>query len=417
MATDVAATAGRDAARARLRFAVVITLGFGLGQLLGWPLAFLAPVLAATFLRMPTPPGLTASLRLLAETAAILLLGMAIVYLVLPYPLVAVVVIVVGLALAFRLGAAGGSALTVLLLLVALLILPLVGQSSPQIANVIAGGFLLNLALAILLSWLGFAILPATSTPQPMAAKAEPAESIDADMAALKMTLVVTPIALAYLAFGWSMVLTLLFSAIMAQQLSAVSGLQATKAILIANMGGAAIAIAAYFLLVAAPSVPLMLALVFAMALLVSGPAFAGTPASDLWASAFSAVLVILGGSLAPLGGDADLKAIDRIAQIALAGVYIVGVYTLIEILSPALPRLRMRVDRAAASLARARRALVNVPLQLSRAKAYLARTRLLPGVARSLIARVRALAVRLRRTGRSAGGDASTSSRDTDGN
>ena len=65
-----------------------------------------------------------------------------------------------------------------------------------------------------------------------------------------------------------------------------------------------------------------------------SGPAFAGGPASDLWASAFSAVLVILGGSLAPLGDEADLKAVDRITQIALAGTYIVVAYAIVETLA-----------------------------------------------------------------------------------
>ena len=416
MATDAGTAAVEDITRARLRFAVIITFGFGLGQLLNWPLAFLAPVLAATFLRLPGPMGLPAATRLLGEAAAILLMGMAIVYLALPYPLVAAIVIVAGLALTFRLGAEGGSALTVLLLLVALLILPLVGQSSPQIANLIAGGLLVNLALAIAMSWLGFAILPATTVPQPATAGAEPGEPADADMAALKMTLVVAPIALAYLAFGWSMVLTLLFSALMAQQLSAASGLQATKVILIANMTGAAIAIAAYFLLVAVPSIPFMLTLVFALALLVSGPAFAGGPVSDLWASAFSAVLVILGGSLAPLGDDADLKAIDRIIQIALAGTYIVVAYAIVETLSRDLPGFRLLVDRIGNSLAKAREAFAKVPIYLSRAKTYLARTGVSPAGARTALARAGGFLARVRWPWKKASRDRRTRPTPTDG-
>ena len=416
MATDAGTAVVEDITRARLRFAIILTFGFGLGQLLGWPLAFLAPVLAATFLRLPAPMPLPAAIRLLGEAAAIVLMGMAIVYLALPYPLVAAIVIVVGLALTFRLGAAGGSALTVLLLLVALLILPLVGQSSPQIANLIAGAFVVNLALAIVLSWLGFAILPASPMPQPAMARTEPGEPVDADMAALKMTLVVAPIALAYLAFGWSMVLTLLFSALMAQQLGAASGIKATKVILIANMTGAAIAIAAYFLLVAVPSIPFMLALVFALALLVSGPAFAGGPASDLWASAFSAVLVILGGSLAPLGDEADLKAIDRITQIGLAGTYIVVAYAIVETLARDLPAFRMLADRVRASVSRAREALANVPLSLSRMKTYLARTGASPAGARALVARGRAFLARVRWLSKKAGRDPRTRPTHTDG-
>jgi hypothetical protein len=375
MATDIDTVVGDDTGRARLRFAIIITFGFGLGQLLAWPVAFLAPVLAAAFLRMPAPMGMSAAIKLIGGAAGILLMGMAIVYLALPYPLLAVIVIVAGLVLTFRLSAAGGSALTVVLLLVALLILPLVGQTSPEIANLIAGGFLFNLALAILLSWLGFAILPVTAAPKPAKAQAEPGAPIDADTAALKMTLVVAPIALAYLAFGWSMVLTLLFSALLAQQLSAASGIQATKGILIANMTGAAVAIIAYFLLVAVPSIPFMAALVFAMALLVSGPAFAGGPASDLWASAFGAVLVILGGSLAPFGDDANLKAIDRIAQIALAGIYIVGAYAIVETLSRDLRARRLLLHRLRVWLAHAREMLANAPDLYSRVKAYLARS------------------------------------------
>jgi MFS family permease len=375
MATDADKAVGDDAGRARLRFAIIVTLGFGLGQLLAWPLALMAPVLAATFLRLPAPIGLPAAIRLLAGTTAILLMGIAIVYLVLPYPLLAMLVIVLGLALTFRLGAAGGSGLTVVILLVAILILPLVGQSSPEIANLIAVGFCVNLGIAIVLSWLGFAIMPATAARRPTQAEAAPVAPTDADKAAFKMTLVVAPITVAYLAFGWSMVLTLLFSALMAQQLSAASGIHATKGVLIANMTGAAIAIVAYFLLVAVPSIPFMVVLVFAMALLFSGPVFAGGPVSDLWASAFSAVLVILGGSLTPLGEDADLKAIDRIMQIALAGIYIVGAYAIVETLSQDLRGRRTLLDRVRRSLASAREVLARVPLSVSRVKLHLART------------------------------------------
>ena len=148
---------------------------------------------------------------------------------------------------------------------------------------------------------------------------------------ALTVTLALAPLMLANLAFGWGLVLMLIYSGFIATAAGAQSGWRASQTMVQANCLGAFGAIVAYELVVIAPNLPFVIALILAATLIFSARIFSGAPSGAIWSSALNGFLILFGGSIAPFGEDTDVKALDRILQILLAGGYVFLAYGIID--------------------------------------------------------------------------------------
>ena len=332
MPTDVdEGVARRNRNRAILRFAIGVTLTFAITQILNWTLAYMAAMFTALLLQAPRPLPLKAGIGFVLVGIVASLVGYALAVFVLPYPGSASLLVILLLANIFYLGATGSSPLVVVFGLIAVLLLPLLGQTSPHLTNVVAVALVLNIAVAVLMSWLSFMLIPPDPNVAPPEKKQQQATEFDATVAALKMTSVVAPLALLFLSFKWGLVLALINAAILAQQLSAEGGSKAAAGVLAANLLGGLAAILIYYFLVAAPSLPFLLMLIFAAAMMFGGKIFSGDPKAQLWASGFTTIILILGGILSPTSDGASAKLADRLWQIGLAALYVAFAYSVLN--------------------------------------------------------------------------------------
>ncbi|MGI9484069.1 MAG: DUF2955 domain-containing protein [Hyphomicrobiales bacterium] len=317
--------------RAALRFGAGVSSAFVVSQILAWPLCFIMPIFVAMFLQAPAQVPLNVVYRLILKTAGILALGLFISLVFLPYPLVFSVITVSGLFLIFRLGATGSSPLLVVIALIAILLIPVLVLGDSDVAASVTMWLLIDFILGISVAGFFFYLIPVERRPDAPAATPAPLPENEVIARSFRMTLVVAPLALGFLMFGWSSVLTLIMAAILAQQLSAATGLQSGLALLVANMAGALVAWLVYNILVAAPSMPLMAGLTAFVAFATGVCFFSNIKALKLAGSANNAYLVLLGGSLAPFSDDVETKITQRIYLIALAVAYVVIVFQVIE--------------------------------------------------------------------------------------
>ena len=308
------------------RFAVTVAALFVLAQLIVWPLAYMAPVFAILMLQAPRPMPWSATCRLLITTGVLLALGVYVSSLVLHYPPLALALMIAALAATFRFATSGGSPLMVVFLLVATLLLPLIALTEPQLSGIVASAIWVNLAIGIAATFVGFALIrptvevPSDSTQAPPTAADRATQRRDA----MLMTLAIAPLGCAFLIFGLDSVITLIFAALLSQQLLGAHGHRAITMTLVANMVGVGGAILGFVLLSHTDNVVLLCAVAILLTVAFGRMVFSGRPTATLWGSALTACLVVLGGSLLPFGADAEVKAIDRVWQIAMAGAYLI---------------------------------------------------------------------------------------------
>jgi hypothetical protein len=342
MSTDAAAgwliRAGFDDAGAvrTLRLAAGITLAAALALGIGWPLSFLAPVLATSLLATRTPcPSLATGVGLVAVITIAGAAGLiAVAPLAIHYPLVCAVALGGLLFGIFRAGYGGTSPFVILFLLIAVLLIPMIAQQSLFAAQEVAVGLIAGGAAAIGLTWVAYAVFP--DLPESVVVTA-PTDAIASSPRVLTQraavtTAVVYPVALVFYSFGLtSHLVVLVFIAILAQQPSLVAGRKASGAVILGNLAGGVAAMVFYELLVAAPSFGFFLALMFLTTLLLGAKIFSDDRLAAIYPTVLSTLLLLVGGSVAPYGDDVDTKFQTRIVQIGLASAYVVGAFALIE--------------------------------------------------------------------------------------
>jgi hypothetical protein len=316
-----------------LRLGVGITLAAGVSLAVGWPAAFLTPVLATSLLASGAPcPSLRTGAVLVAIIAASSVFGLVVLApLAIYYPMICAIAIGLFLFLIFRASYGGTSPFLVLWLLIAVLLLPMIAQESLAAAQELAGSMVLSGAAAVGFTWVAHTLVPdppGVAPPAPAAA----ADTSQRDVRAAITTGVVLPVALIFYSFGLlSDLVILVFVAILAQQPSLRAGRKASSAVLLGNLGGGIAAMAFYQLLVGAPTLGFFVALLALTSLVVGTLVFSDRPEAPVYATVLSTVLLLVGGSVAPLGDDVGGSFTTRIGQILVAAVYVVGALSLVE--------------------------------------------------------------------------------------
>lgn len=314
--------------RMALRYAVGVAIGVAISQGFGWSLSYLVPVLVVMLLAStPTPLSLTAGVQVVVVIAGAMLFGFLATALLLPYPAVAILIIALLMFSVFYMATGGGSVLTSMMLLIALTILPVVGQISLVVVQDVATSLALAGAVAVVVQWLAFAVVPPLPQVVAAAAAQPPAEPPPHEArvrSALRTSAVILPLQFAYLIFGWTSLIVLMIAAILAQQADAKSG---ATGMVVANLLGGATALVGYNLLVAVPSFTFLVLLMFLLALIFAGRIFTETPTAAIYASAFSAALILIGSSVTPYGDDAGALFYQRLVQVMGGGLYVAAAF------------------------------------------------------------------------------------------
>jgi hypothetical protein len=328
--TSRRATDPAEAARLHfvLRFSVGTTLAFVVCEWVGWQPSALAPVLTGVLLaNLPVspPPKVGLALIIVMAISAWFAFFLTTLLSQVPSLLFGVIGLVMFLALAGLAQAKAQLPLTFLLMCIS--VVPVVTLTISEYAGIFSGLLVRAMALAVIFTWIAFAIwpLPSPKSPDP------PATPLESPAAAAALgTVIILPLMLAYMLFGLIdaipvLLTTVLLVAKMEEERGAASG----WAKLTGNFLGGFVAVAAYYLLALAPSL-VSLALItfiigFGFALhIVKGGVRGGNALL-----AYNATMVIFG--LALLKGPSNSGTWGaRVVQFAIATIFAVGMMRLL---------------------------------------------------------------------------------------
>ncbi len=310
-----------------MRYALGVTTATAIAFAFQWPLFFLTPVLVAVFLAMPLPGStLRQGLRNISYVFLAFTLGAVFTLFLLPYPMVYVLALGLALFQIYYLANRGGPVMLVILCILAVLILPMMGIGHGALASGFAYFFILSGVLAIVTVWLAHRLLPnpPMESPPVKAKGRQRGYSPQAAQTAFKSTVVILPLAILFIAAGWvSQMLVLVFAAIFSLSPQISHGAQAGLKSLISTVIGGLGAIVFFNLLVAVPEFHFFVLLIFLTALLFGAGIFSDNPYAQYLSSAFTAILILVGGSM---GQDPDIfgNLITRVVLLCAASLYVI---------------------------------------------------------------------------------------------
>ncbi len=346
-----------EAEQRALRLGVGAGLHFALAILIGWQLSTICTVFVVLFLQAPAPAPVPAIKMLTMQGIVFLSASWVISGLLEPYPVVFLGALALAVATCFYWSTRGAGMLSVVLALMAALMLPTLVITSQQLALILVIWVPVNLFLAWLWTVFMFKLFPPGTMPAGGAAK--PGPPPNPERLVWRMSLVTIPFAIYFYLAGSAALVTLLFVAILSQQLAAATaaGPTVAKGMLKANVIGGIAAIFAYNMTIIAPLMLVALLAFGVVALLLAGWLVSDRADASLAGSALSTSVILFGGSIAPFGDDADVKMIDRLSQIGTALVFVLIAYIVVDAFFPLKPREdqpkrrpllhRLRRDRA----------------------------------------------------------------------
>lgn len=324
--------------RFMLRMAVAGTLGFALAIWFGWPISFLAPMLAVKFIPgMPTFPSPVQALLIpivmwVATTSALVLatvLGDA--------PFVQLIVLALVIFVSFYAKWQGAPGLVVLLLQIGFCVIPLFSTVSLELGHFIADFLQRNTVAAIATVLIAHLVVPALP-PSPQAPRPAPPAPLRLSPAfgarvALADTLVLFPL-LAWLLLGsaiQSFVMVMMTITVI-NELDPTRSRTAGMNMIIGNTIGGLLAVAAQQVVLLADNLFFFLLTIFLTTLWFARGLTRGGQAADLYRLAAGTFMLILGLAVTPLPGGSEQSYLLRIIHILLAGGW---VFVALVVVSP----------------------------------------------------------------------------------
>jgi hypothetical protein len=316
---------------ATLRFATGATAAFVLCEALQWIPSFLGPLFTVVLLsNLPVRPSLKMSLVLVATMTFAALSAFALASLLRGTPTVLFGVLALIVFLAFHAIASGRPSLPFILLLVCVATIPVIVMIAPAQAGVFPKAMIRGMAVALLVIGIVYLAWPCA----PVAAQAPAAPPLPATPLALALvsTAVVMPLMLAYLLFGLAdafpvIVTTVLLVITFDEQ----RGRQQAMTRILGTLVGGVLGLVLHSLLLVAPNLFVLAALLFVVLLGFGYRISAGGPAASTAVITCNAMLVIL--SLTIVSGTSSLSLwLTRLFQFVLAGAFAVGMMNLVSI-------------------------------------------------------------------------------------
>lgn len=318
--------------RRGLRLALGASAAFSLALLIGWPLATFSAVFVALFLQAPAAMPARAFWGLFQQAVVFLVASWLIASALSSYPVPLLLAVAMAVAISFRWGSTGAGKLSVVLALIAALMVPNLVIVSQELTWLLVIWLPLNLCVAWLWTVFMFWLFPPGAMPAPAAAGANGTRP-DPGRLVLRMSLVTIPFAMLFFLSGSGMLITLFFVAILSMQLAAARGAGPTvaKGMLKANVIGGIAAIIAYEVTVIAPLMPVAMLAMTLGAVTLARWLVSDRADSALAGTALSTMIIVFGGAISPLSGDADVKMIDRLWQISFALAFVLLAYVIVD--------------------------------------------------------------------------------------
>ncbi len=319
------------------RIWVAVSGVFVLGMTLAWPMAAIGAIFAGLLVQGPRLLPMKQGIAVILVAVIAMVVNWYVSQFLLKYPGLFAIGISVAMYVLFRSAARGAPPAIVILISLALLLQPVLIRTSSDLAALAATWLPANLAIGVFASWVVFSLIPPRLDAP---AKQKPGIMLDADRQASRMTLVAVPFALVFFSLNWGAVITLIFVALLTQQLSASTEAagKASKGLLLANLAGGVVAMLAFEFLVMVPFYPFMVALCLTLIGVSAMAMTSGAAWAPLAGTAMNAMLVLLGGAMAPLDDSVASSLSDRLIQIGMAVGYILIAFNIVDTYLPKIP-------------------------------------------------------------------------------
>jgi hypothetical protein len=311
-----------------LRFSFGTTAAFIACELMGWQPSALAPVLTGVLLSslpVSPPPKVGFVLTIVMALSAWFSFFLTTYLSQTPQLLFGIIGLILFLIFA---GLAQAKAqLPLTLLLICITVVPVITLTLSEFAGIFPGLLVRSMALAIIFTWIAYAIwpLPSPKSPDPPAAPSEAPAKV-----ALIGTVIVLPLMLVYLLYGWTDAIpVLLTTALIVAKMEEERGAASAEAKLLGNFLAGFIAVAAYYLLAIAPSLATLALITFIIGFGFALQIVKGGVRGGNALIAYNATMVILG--LALLKGPANSGTWGaRVVQFTIACTFAVGMMRLL---------------------------------------------------------------------------------------
>ena len=320
-----------------LRFSFGTTTAFIVCELLGWQPSVLAPVLTGVLLAsLPVAPPPKVGIALVIVMGLSAWFSFLLTTYLNQTPTLLFGAIALILFMIFAGLAQAKAQLPLTLLLICITVVPVITLTMAQYAGVFPSLLTRAMALAIAFTWLAYAIWPLPS-PKPADPPAPPSEAPVAT--ALLGTVIVLPVMLVYLLYGWTDAIPVLITtALTVAKMEEARGAASAWAKLLGNFLGGFIAIAAYYVLAIAPSLASLSLISFIIGFGFAQQVVKGGVRGGNALIAYNSTMVIFG--LALLKGSSNSGTWGaRVVQFAIACTFAVGMIYLL------LPRTRRRTS------------------------------------------------------------------------
>lgn len=324
------------------RFALGTTVSFLLAQTLGWPFAFLCPVLTLILLIESEPLAVRDILAIVRTAIMALVLGYVLALVLLPYP---ALLVATACLLMYRffiyIMTSGAHILAIVFTLIGMVLIPVVVKLLPELAVIAGVGVMTSLLVAIVVSWSLFLFLPAPPAP-PDPHHHGPMNLAEAEPLARTMTLVAGPLLIFFLLTGSTKILVLVYATLIATALSDTDSVKMSIKFVTANLliGGIGVYLF-YESLVAVPNIAFMIVLAITFLLFCGNKVFSDSPSAALWFSGTIGFLFLIGGALPSDKAVPAAKTLDRVIQIGVASLYVIFAYRVIDLFQGVFSRSR----------------------------------------------------------------------------
>jgi hypothetical protein len=340
---EASSAAGAERALAVYRLVLRLAVGtagsFTLAEVLDWELSFLIPVLVVQLLAaMPAPPSVMQGVSVMAVFGATTFLALITSSLLAHMPVLLTIVVGTMLFIAFFLQASGRAGLVATLLLVSFGIVPVVAVQSPDTASAIAFFIFRGGVVAVLWVWLLFALFPSVPPAgvQPASAAAAPEQPEIIRQAAIDAAILL-PIIVLGMTFSIpaAALIVLTVTAILRQHCLA-TGRRVALGLLHGNLLGGVVALIAYNLLGAVPTLGFLASLLLLIGLLFGRQIARGGAAAPLFVTGLITFLILFGMAVAPLFDEPGATFAQRLFNIGIACIYAFAALTLLDVGSAA---------------------------------------------------------------------------------
>jgi len=343
-----------------VRLSLGVTAASAVSYGLSWPLFVLTPLFTFMFLAKPAWIGAKPAIGLLCRLGYALFIGILISEFLLDYPLLSVPVYGLIFFAIYYQDADAAPPMSVLFMTLGVTLIPISSFAGAGVAGYVAFYLAMNMGSGLFIAWIFHSLLQNSIARVPQKHQGTQAAPATASPALpirerARLALVSTLVSLLAVIIFFSLNLTqyalaMVFICLMAGTPNTNASLLVTKMNCIATCIGGIAAIIAFNLLVAVPTYPFLLAVIFLYALSFSQIIFYGGKYSKAFASGFSTFLILLGSSTSS-DSNAAANFYLRIAQISFAGFFTIIALMVVEhILRPAnwrIPRVFMRLRKS----------------------------------------------------------------------